>query len=250
MVAPPAIAQKVELCKQAADISSGVFDQRIVHGALAGGVIDRIAPGLRVALPGQADGHGARARVAPRRHGDSGPRRAAASSCGSRCQASTIANSSIAPSRKRSASFPAARSSSMAAATNSRGWRSRASATNRSSRASPAGGCDQSIHRLDTDSSDPPASRSTASDRDTSGLLSRPHFVERSPRGRSQILQLFNRDSSFGFESSSRLVWRAAWQRRCACMNCNRTRPDVSNHRRGNGRASAASARPVRGILL
>jgi len=47
MVAPPEIAQKVELCKQAADISSGVFDQRIVHGALAGGVIDRIAPGLR-----------------------------------------------------------------------------------------------------------------------------------------------------------------------------------------------------------
>lgn len=47
MVAPPAIAQKVELCKQAADISSGVLDQRIVHGALAGGVIERIAPGLR-----------------------------------------------------------------------------------------------------------------------------------------------------------------------------------------------------------
>ncbi len=47
MVAPPAIAERVELCKQAADISSGVFDQRIVHGALDGGVIDRIAPGLR-----------------------------------------------------------------------------------------------------------------------------------------------------------------------------------------------------------
>lgn len=47
LVAPTAIAQKVELCKQAVDISSGVFDQRIVHGALAGGVIDRIAPGLR-----------------------------------------------------------------------------------------------------------------------------------------------------------------------------------------------------------
>jgi len=47
MIAPKEIAQKVELCKQAADISSGVFDQRIVHGALAGGVIDRIAPGLR-----------------------------------------------------------------------------------------------------------------------------------------------------------------------------------------------------------
>ena len=47
MVAPPAIAGKVELCKQATDISTGVFDQRIVHGALANGVIDRIAPGLR-----------------------------------------------------------------------------------------------------------------------------------------------------------------------------------------------------------
>jgi 2-aminoadipate transaminase len=47
MVAPKEIGAKVELCKQAADISSGVFDQRIVHGALAGGVIDRIAPGLR-----------------------------------------------------------------------------------------------------------------------------------------------------------------------------------------------------------
>lgn len=47
MIAPPAIAQAVELCKQAADISTGVFDQRIVHGALANGVIDRIAPELR-----------------------------------------------------------------------------------------------------------------------------------------------------------------------------------------------------------
>jgi 2-aminoadipate transaminase len=47
MVAPRAIAEKVELCKQATDISTGVFDQRIVHGALTNGVIDRIAPGLR-----------------------------------------------------------------------------------------------------------------------------------------------------------------------------------------------------------
>lgn len=47
MVAPPEIAQKVELCKQAIDISTGVFDQRIVHGTLANGTIDRIAPGLR-----------------------------------------------------------------------------------------------------------------------------------------------------------------------------------------------------------
>ena len=47
MIAPQAIAQKVELAKQAIDISTGVFDQRIVHGTLAEGVIDRIAPGLR-----------------------------------------------------------------------------------------------------------------------------------------------------------------------------------------------------------
>jgi 2-aminoadipate transaminase len=47
LVAPKTIASKIELCKQAADISSGVFDQRLVHGTLADGVIDRIAPGLR-----------------------------------------------------------------------------------------------------------------------------------------------------------------------------------------------------------
>ncbi len=47
LVAPRLIADKIELCKQATDTSSGVFDQRLVHGALADGVIDRIAPGLR-----------------------------------------------------------------------------------------------------------------------------------------------------------------------------------------------------------
>ena len=47
LVASQPIASKIELCKQAADISSGVFDQRLVHGTLADGVIDRIAPGLR-----------------------------------------------------------------------------------------------------------------------------------------------------------------------------------------------------------
>lgn len=47
LVAPKSITHAIELCKQAADISSGVFDQRIVHGALADGVIDRIAPELR-----------------------------------------------------------------------------------------------------------------------------------------------------------------------------------------------------------
>ena len=47
LVAPPAIAARVELAKQAADLCSGVFDQRLVHRALAEGVVDRIAPGLR-----------------------------------------------------------------------------------------------------------------------------------------------------------------------------------------------------------
>lgn len=47
LVAPPEIAQKIELAKQAADICSSVFDQRIVHAAMDRGVVDRIAPGLR-----------------------------------------------------------------------------------------------------------------------------------------------------------------------------------------------------------
>ncbi|MEY4635693.1 MAG: 2-aminoadipate transaminase [Acidobacteriota bacterium] len=47
LVAPREIAEKVELAKQAADICSSVFDQRIVHGAMERGVVDRIAPGLR-----------------------------------------------------------------------------------------------------------------------------------------------------------------------------------------------------------
>ena len=47
LVAPVAIAQKVELCKQAADLCSGVFDQRVVHATLDRGVVQRIAPALR-----------------------------------------------------------------------------------------------------------------------------------------------------------------------------------------------------------
>lgn len=47
MVAPVPIAQRVELAKQAADICSSVLDQRIVHGAMDRGVVDRIAPSLR-----------------------------------------------------------------------------------------------------------------------------------------------------------------------------------------------------------
>src|SRR5687767_3022539 len=47
MVSPPAIAQRVELAKQAIDLHSGIFDQRIVHAALAQGVVQRLAPTLR-----------------------------------------------------------------------------------------------------------------------------------------------------------------------------------------------------------
>jgi 2-aminoadipate transaminase len=47
LVAPPAIAQRVELAKQAADLCSGVFDQRVVHAALERGVVDQLAPRLR-----------------------------------------------------------------------------------------------------------------------------------------------------------------------------------------------------------
>jgi 2-aminoadipate transaminase len=47
MVAPAEIAHRVELAKQAADLCSGVFDQRIVHAALERGVVKAIAPTLR-----------------------------------------------------------------------------------------------------------------------------------------------------------------------------------------------------------
>ena len=47
MVAPPAIAQRVELAKQATDLCSGVFDQRVVHACLERGVVQSIAPALR-----------------------------------------------------------------------------------------------------------------------------------------------------------------------------------------------------------
>lgn len=47
LVAPALVAQKVELAKQAADLCSGVFDQRVVHAALERGIVQRIAPQLR-----------------------------------------------------------------------------------------------------------------------------------------------------------------------------------------------------------
>jgi 2-aminoadipate transaminase len=47
LVAPPLIAGKVELAKQAADLCSGVFDQRVVHAALERGIVAALAPRLR-----------------------------------------------------------------------------------------------------------------------------------------------------------------------------------------------------------
>ena len=47
MVAPASIAGRVELAKQAVDLCSGVFDQRIVHAAIERGVVAELAPALR-----------------------------------------------------------------------------------------------------------------------------------------------------------------------------------------------------------
>jgi 2-aminoadipate transaminase len=53
LVAPEPIAQKAELAKQATDICTGVFDQRVVHAALDRGVVSRIAPELRAHYQGK-----------------------------------------------------------------------------------------------------------------------------------------------------------------------------------------------------
>ena len=47
MVSPPDIAERAELAKQAIDLHSGIFDQRIVDAALSHGVVQRLAPALR-----------------------------------------------------------------------------------------------------------------------------------------------------------------------------------------------------------
>ncbi|MFN2446138.1 MAG: PLP-dependent aminotransferase family protein [Vicinamibacterales bacterium] len=53
MVAPVAIAERVELAKQAADLCSGIFDQRIAHLALERGVVDTLGPKLRALYAGK-----------------------------------------------------------------------------------------------------------------------------------------------------------------------------------------------------
>lgn len=47
MVAPPVLIERFETAKQSTDLTSGILDQRMVHEAIARGVIDRLAPKLR-----------------------------------------------------------------------------------------------------------------------------------------------------------------------------------------------------------
>ena len=47
VAAPSALSARFELAKQSMDLSSGIFDQRVVHQALRRGVLQRLAPRLR-----------------------------------------------------------------------------------------------------------------------------------------------------------------------------------------------------------
>jgi 2-aminoadipate transaminase len=47
MVAPPSLIDRFDTAKQGADLTSGVFDQRLAYEALRRGVIERLAPRLR-----------------------------------------------------------------------------------------------------------------------------------------------------------------------------------------------------------
>jgi DNA-binding transcriptional MocR family regulator len=47
MIAPAAITERVELAKQATDLCTGVFDQRLVHVSLERGIVDALGPKLR-----------------------------------------------------------------------------------------------------------------------------------------------------------------------------------------------------------
>ena len=47
VAAPPALSARFELAKQSMDLSSGIFDQRVVHQAIRRGVLEKLAPRLR-----------------------------------------------------------------------------------------------------------------------------------------------------------------------------------------------------------
>jgi 2-aminoadipate transaminase len=55
MVAPAALMDRFETAKQSVDLMSGSFDQRIVHEAVARGVVDRLAPQLRTLYRSKRD---------------------------------------------------------------------------------------------------------------------------------------------------------------------------------------------------
>jgi 2-aminoadipate transaminase len=47
MVAPAALVERFDIAKQTVNLMTGSFDQRIVHEAVARGLVDRLAPQLR-----------------------------------------------------------------------------------------------------------------------------------------------------------------------------------------------------------
>jgi 2-aminoadipate transaminase len=47
IAAPPALTARFELAKQSMDLSSGIFDQHVVHQAIRRGLLDKLAPQLR-----------------------------------------------------------------------------------------------------------------------------------------------------------------------------------------------------------
>ena len=111
MVAPEAIASKVDIAKQATDLCTGALDQRIVHQAIVRGVLANLAPHLRAHYQAKritmqqaiADELGGLVTCAFR---------AAGSSCGRRChRRSTPTRCCRAPWPTRSPTWPAARSS-------------------------------------------------------------------------------------------------------------------------------------------
>jgi 2-aminoadipate transaminase len=55
VAAPAALSARFELAKQSMDLSSGIFDQRVVHQAIRRGVLDRIAPRLRATYRSKRD---------------------------------------------------------------------------------------------------------------------------------------------------------------------------------------------------
>ena len=55
VAAPAPLCAKFETAKQSMDLSSGVFDQRIVHEAVRRGVLEKLAPRLRALYRGKRD---------------------------------------------------------------------------------------------------------------------------------------------------------------------------------------------------